>query len=66
MLSFRMNMYNNYNKQTSQQTSLQTSQQTNQQTNQQTLRMGSTTRRVCAALYVQGNKTCNTCGSKKK
>ena len=58
MLSFRMNMYNNYNKQTSQQTS--------QQTNQQTLRMGSTTRRVCAALYVQGNKTCNTCGSKKK
>ena len=53
-----MNMYNNYNKQTSQQTS--------QQTNQQTLRMGSTTRRVCAALYVQGNKTCNTCGSKKK
>ena len=62
MSSFRMNMNFGNNQQTSQ----QTSQQTNQQTNQQTLRMGSTTRRVCAALYVQGNKTCNTCGSKRK
>ena len=44
----------------------QTTRQTTQQMTQQTLRMGSTTRRVCAALYVQGNKTCNTCGSKKK
>ena len=58
MSSFRMNM-NFSNTQ-------QTSQQTTQQTTQQTLRMGSTTRRVCAALYVQGNKTCNTCGSKRK
>ena len=58
MSSFRMNMNFGNNQ--------QTSQQTNQQTNQQTLRMGSTTRRVCAALYVQGNKTCNTCGSKRK
>ena len=54
MSSFKMNMNFGYNQQTSQQTS------------QQTLRMGSTTRRVCAALYVQGNKTCNTCGSKRK
>ena len=58
MSSFKMNMNFGYNQQTNQQTS--------QQTSQQTLRMGSTTRRVCAALYVQGNKTCNTCGSKKK
>tara|TARA_B100001093_G_scaffold172549_1_gene165365 strand:+ start:324 stop:512 length:189 start_codon:yes stop_codon:yes gene_type:complete len=62
MSSFKMNMNFGNNQQTSQ----QTSQQTTQQTSQQTLRMGSTTRRVCAALYVQGNKTCNTCGSKRK
>ena len=62
MSSFKMNMNFGNNQQTSQ----QTTQQTNQQTSQQTLRMGSTTKRVCAALYVQGNKTCNTCGSKKK
>ena len=62
MSTFKMNMNFGYNQQTSQ----QTTQQTSQQTNQQTLRMGSTTKRVCAALYVQGNKTCNTCGSKKK
>ena len=62
MSGFKMNMNFGNNQQTSQ----QTSQQTTQQTSQQTLRMGSTTRRVCAALYVQGNKTCNTCGSKRK
>ena len=54
MSSFRMNM------------NFDNNQQTSQQTSQQTLRMGSTTRRVCSALYVKGNKTCNTCGSKKK
>ena len=62
MSTFRMYMNFGNNQQTNQ----QTSQQTNQQTNQQTLRMGSTTKRVCSALYVQGNKSCNSCGSKRK
>ena len=62
MLSFRMNIYNNYNKQTSQ----QSSQQSSQQTSQQNIRMGLIKKRDCAALYIQGNKTCNTCGSKRK
>lgn len=58
MSGVRMNMNFNQNN--------RTSQQTRQQTSQQNLRMGSTTRRVCAALYVQGNKTCGTCGSRGK
>ena len=62
MLSFRMNVINT----NSQQTSQQTRQQTSQQTSQQTIRLGSTKRRICSALYFQGSKTCNTCGSKRK
>ena len=63
MSSFRIYMNFGNDQQTSQQTNQQTSQQTSQP---QTIRLGSTTKRVCAALYVQGNKTCNTCGSKRK
>ena len=30
------------------------------------IRLGLGKKRNCASLYVQGNKTCNTCGSKRK
>ena len=62
MSSFRIYMNFGYNQQFNQ----QSNQQFNQQSNQQYIRMGSTTKRVCTALYLQGNKTCNTCGSKRK
>ena len=62
MSSFmRMNLYTT--KQNQQQQQLQQLQQLQQQpSQQQNVRLGATHRRVCAALVVQGNKRCGSCG----
>lgn len=60
MSSFlRMNLYTTSQQQQQQQ---QLQQQLQQPPRQQNVRLVATHRRVCAALVVQGNKRCGSCG----